>query len=93
MACFGVVLALSPFVLAKLRVLNDMWQHYSGYWHLAASSNLYFLLFLVASSSAYVDPILLLQVTACLSVSFDLPYMQKGHSDRYLFNSRPVPTE
>jgi hypothetical protein len=43
-------LAVSAFLLEKLRVLNDMWQHYNGYWHVAASSNLCFLLFLVVSS-------------------------------------------
>lgn len=50
MACFSGSLAVSAFVLAKLQVLNDMWQHFNGYWHLAASSNLCFLLFLVVFS-------------------------------------------
>ena len=49
MACFSVSLAVSDLVLVKLWVLNDMWQHYNGYWHLAASSNLCFLLFLAVS--------------------------------------------
>ena len=55
MVCFSGSLAVSAFVLAKLRVLN-MWQHYNGYWHLAASSNLCFLLFLVVSSSTPPPP-------------------------------------
>jgi len=56
MACFFGSLAVSAFLLAKLRVLNDMWQHYKGYWHVAASSNLCFLLFLVVSSSSPPTP-------------------------------------